>query len=45
MEEEKNLEITREDLENLSPEELVDLKIAIEELILESKEVLEASEE
>lgn len=38
-------EITRNDLQELSTEELVDLKIEIEELLAECEEVLEEEEE
>ena len=35
-----NLEINKEDLENLSAEELVDLKIELEELIMKCEDLL-----
>ncbi len=40
MEELTNLEINKEDLENLSAEELVDLKIELEELIMKCEDLL-----
>lgn len=40
MEELTNLEINKEDLENLSAEELVDLKIELEELIMKCDDLL-----
>lgn len=40
MEKLTNLEINKEDLENLSAEELVDLKIELEELIMKCDDLL-----
>jgi hypothetical protein len=40
MEKLTNLEINKEDLENLSAEELVDLKIELEELIMKCEDLL-----
>ena len=41
----EELELTKEELENLSPEELVDLKMKLEDLIIECDELLEEDEE
>ena len=45
MEELTNLELTREDLEEMTTEELVDLKVELEELLMQSEELLEDSGE
>ena len=45
MEELTNLELTREDLEEMTTEELVDLKVELEELLMQCEELLEDSEE
>lgn len=41
MEELENLELTREDLEELSAEELVDIKIELEDLEMDIDEILQ----
>lgn len=41
MEELTDLEIKKEDLENMSVEELVDLKVELEELIMKCDELLQ----
>ena len=41
----KNLELTQEDLNELSPEELVELKIRLEELEQEVEEMIENEDE
>ena len=43
--EDKILEITDEELEKLSPEELVDLKFEMEEMIERINEIIESCEE
>lgn len=40
-----NLDITLEDLKKLSPEELVELKMQLEELLLDYEELLEDNDE
>lgn len=45
MEELTNLELTREDLEEITTEELVDLKVELEELLMQCEELLEDSGE
>ena len=45
MEELTNLELTREDLEEMTTEELVDLKVELEELLMQCQELLEDSGE
>lgn len=40
-----NLEITKEELEELSAEELADLKIKLEELVMECDEILQEDED
>lgn len=45
MEELTNLELTREDLEEMTTEELVDLKVELEELLMQCEELLEDSGE
>lgn len=44
MEESTKIEITKEDLENLTTEEIVDLKVRLEELLMECDELLEENE-
>lgn len=45
MEELENLELTREDLEALSAEELADIKIGLEELEMDIDEILQENSE
>ena len=45
MEELTNLEITNEDLEEMTAEELADLKIELEELLMKCDELLQDSDE
>lgn len=45
MEEFEGLEIKEEDLENLSAEELVDLKVELEDLIAKCDELIEMADE
>lgn len=45
MEELTDLEIKKEDLENMSAEELVDLKLELEDLIMKCDELLQDEEE
>lgn len=45
MEELTNLELTREDLAELSPEELADIKIELEDLEMDIDEILQSDEE
>lgn len=45
MEELTNLELTREDLEEMTTEELVDLKVELEELLMQCEELIEDSGE
>ena len=45
MEELTNLEITNEDLEEMTAEELADLKIGLEELLMKCDELLQDSDE
>ena len=45
MEELTNLELTREVLEEMTTEELVDLKVELEELLMQCEELLEDSGE
>lgn len=45
MEELTNLELTREDLAELSPEELADIKIELEDLEMNIDEILQSDEE
>lgn len=45
MEELTDLEIKKEDLENMSAEELVELKIELEDLIMKCDELLQDEEE
>ncbi len=40
-----NLEITKEELEELSAEELADLKIKLEELVMECDEILQEDDD
>lgn len=43
--EDKILELTNEELENLTPEELVDLKFEMEDMIRRINEIIESCEE
>lgn len=45
MDELTNLEITKEELEELTPEELVEAKIRLEELLLKCDELLQDDNE
>lgn len=45
MEENIDIELTKEDLEELTPEELVDLKIRIENMKLDLEELLQDEDE
>ena len=45
MEELTNLEITNEDLEEMTAEELADLKVELEELLMKCDELLQDSDE
>ncbi len=45
MEELTNLEITEEELEKLTPEELADAKVRLEELLLKCDELLQDDNE
>lgn len=40
-----NIDITLEDLKELSPEELIELKLKLEELAMDYEELLEEDEE
>lgn len=45
MEELNNLELTNEDLQEMTTEELVDLKLELEELLMKCEDLLEESNE
>lgn len=40
-----NIELTKEDLEQLSTEELADIKVELEELIMDCEEILQNNSE